>query len=179
MKKNNKSTLVLAFPKISVKDYKWIQSIREKHDKIFYHVVEPHFTIVFPVFNFDLKSINNHIKIAVKNVKAIKFSILGATTVKDSFSDGADVFLIPDKGNSEIIKLHDKFYTGILLKELRLDIPFIPHIAIGRGGNIRGSKKIADKINKEKFLINGIINELDLVEYEYPIVKTINKFKLH
>jgi 2'-5' RNA ligase len=178
MKKNNESILVLAFPKISVKDYKWIQSIRGKYDKTFYHVVEPHFTIVFPVFNYDLKYINNYIKKIVKNVKPIKFSIRGATTVKDSFSDGTDVFLIPDEGNSDIIKLHDKLYTEVLFKELRLDIPFIPHIAIGRGKDAFESKKIADKINENEFLINGIVDELTLVEYEYPKIKTINKFLL-
>ena len=179
MKESNKSILVLAFPKIRVSDYKWIQLIRRKHDKAFYNVVEPHFTIVFPVFNFNINKISAHVSIVAKSIKPIKLSIRATTIVKDSFSDGIDVFLTPDEGNSDIIKLHDKLYTEILLKELRLDIPFIPHIAIGRGENALESKKIADKINKEKFIINGIIDELDLVEYEHPIVKTIKKFKLH
>jgi len=179
MKESNKSILVLAFPKIRVSDYKWIQLIRRKHDKAFYNFVEPHFTIVFPVFNFNLNKISAHVLRMSENIKPIKFLIRTATIVKDSFSDGVDVFLTPDEGNSDIIKPHDKLYTGVLFKELRLDIPFIPHIAIGRGKNAIESKKIADKINKEKFIIKGSINELDLVEYEYPIVKTIKKFKLH
>jgi 2'-5' RNA ligase len=178
MKDKNKSLLVLAYPKIPGKDYKWIQSIREKHDKAFYHVVEPHFTIVFPVFNFDLKSINSHIEKVVKKVNPIKFSIRGSAIVKDSFSESTHVFLVADEGNSDIIKLHDKLYTGILFKELRLDIAFIPHIYIGEGKNALESKKVSDKINEEKFSINGIIEELDLVEYEYPKVKTINKYLL-
>ncbi len=173
-----KTYLGLAFPKFSYRDYKWIQSIRKEHDKIYYDVVEPHFTIVFPVFNFNLKEISAHVSKVVKNIKRINFSLRVTTIVKDSFSDGVDVFLTPDEGNSDIIKLHDKLYTGILLKELRLDIPFISHIAMGRGEDALASKKRADKINKEKFLINGIIDELDLVEYEHLIVKSIKKFSL-
>jgi 2'-5' RNA ligase len=178
MGKNNKSILALAFPKISDSDYKWIQLIRGKYDKTFYHVVEPHFTIVFPVFNYNLNIIKAHVNNIAENTKRFKFSIRTVNIVKDSFSDGTDVFLTPDEGNSDIIKLHDKLYTEVLFKELRLDIPFIPHIAIGRGKDAFESKKIADKINEEEFLINGMVDELTLVEYEYPKVKTINKFLL-
>ena len=151
---------------------------KEKYDKAFYHVVEPHFTIVFPVFNYNLKAVTAHVKNIAKNTRQFTFPIRTATIVKDSFSEGIDVFFTPDEGNSDIIKLHDKLYTEVLLKELRLDVPFIPHIAIGRGKDAFESKKIADKINGNEFLINGIVDELTLVEYEYPKVKTINKFLL-
>ncbi len=45
--------LVLAYPELLDKDKQWIDSFRSKHDHLFYGVVEPHFTIVFPTFGIE------------------------------------------------------------------------------------------------------------------------------
>ncbi len=172
------SNLVLAFPKLSRIDYEWIQSVRKKYDNRYYNIVEPHFTIVFPVFNIDESQLENHIKKVCSLFTPIQFSIRTSTVVKDSFSDFTDVFLVPDEGNSQIIKLHDKLYTDILSKELRLDIAFIPHIGIGASRNLEESKIISENLNNQNILIEGTINELDLIEYDYPKVKFIKKYFL-
>ncbi|MFO7890546.1 MAG: hypothetical protein R6V04_09435 [bacterium] len=44
------SYLVLAYPELSDEDFNLIQNYRKVND-IFYSMVDPHFTIVFPVFN--------------------------------------------------------------------------------------------------------------------------------
>lgn len=46
--------LVLAYPELSKNDYDWIQDFRRKHDELYYKIVEPHFTIVFPTFGFSV-----------------------------------------------------------------------------------------------------------------------------
>lgn len=172
------SNLVLAYPEIKTEDYEWIQSIRKKYDDYYYNVVEPHFTIVFPVFNYSTELLSQHIRKISEKTCSVKFSLKTTTIVKDSFSDFTCVFLVPDIGNSEIIKLHDKLYTDILRKELRLDIPFIPHIAIGGSNIAEEAKEISDKINAEDFEITGEIKKLDLIEYEHPMVKTLEVFAL-
>jgi hypothetical protein len=52
---------VINYPTISEKDFQWIQSIREKYDKLFYYVVKPHFTLVFPIENISLEPLFMHI----------------------------------------------------------------------------------------------------------------------
>ena len=47
------SLLVLSYPEIEKKHYDWIQTLRKDNDELYYNVVEPHFTIVFPVSNFN------------------------------------------------------------------------------------------------------------------------------
>jgi 2'-5' RNA ligase len=183
MQEKKTSLIVLAYPKISDKNYKWIQSIREQNDKNLCHVVGPHFTLVFPTLNFDIKSITDHISMVVESVKPIQFSIHGTTIVKNPFRESTNLFLIADQGNSDIIKLHDKLYTGVLFKELRLDIPFIPHITIGEAKDPLELKRLSDDLNGKRFSIDGIINEitleeLDLTESEYPKAKSIRKFRL-
>jgi len=70
------------------------------------------------------------------------------------------------------VKLHDKLYSCTLKNELRLDIPYIPHIGIGGSINPLESKSIADELNKSNFSIEGVLDKLDIVSYNYPEVKT-------
>jgi len=172
------SNLVLGYPEIKTKDYQWIQSIRKKYDDYYYNVVEPHFTIVFPVFDYSFELLREHIFRISQNTHTIKFNLKSTSIVKDSFSDCTNVFLVPDIGNSEIIRLHDKLYTDILRKELRLDIAFIPHIAIGGSHNAEEAKDISDEINKVNFEIVGEIRNLSLIEYDHPKVELLEKFNL-
>jgi 2'-5' RNA ligase len=169
------SNLVLAYPKLNREDYNWIQSVRKEYDNRYFNVVEPHFTIVFPLFNYNFKELEKHIANVCDNCKPIQFTIRAASVVKDSFSDYTDVLLVPDEGNSQIIKLHDKFYSGIISTDLRIDIPFIPHIGVGANKNPKESKLLCDKLNNKNICIQGIINELEDSTPKCDRLKIANK----
>ncbi|MEW6196830.1 MAG: 2'-5' RNA ligase family protein [Bacteroidota bacterium] len=159
------SLLVLAYPSIEKKDYDWLQSVRAKYDERYFNIVEPHFTIVFPVFDIDEKVFIKHVEKITKNIKTFYFVLRCSQVVKDSFSDYYDVFLIPEEGYRIFVKLHDSLYTGILEKELRIDIPFIPHLGIGNNKDPFACKNFADDINIKGIEIVGAINKLDIVSY--------------
>jgi len=160
------SLLVLAYPKIEKQDYEWIQNIRSKEDERFYDVVEPHFTLVFPVSNINQEVFINHVQKVSKKYGTFYFALRCAQIVKDSFSNYTDVFLVPEEGYRIFIKLHDALYTGPLEEELRLDIPFIPHIGIANHKDARKCKELADRINTQNPEIIGAINKLSIVSYE-------------
>jgi hypothetical protein len=103
--------LVLAFPKLSENDYKWIDSFRKNHDSIFYGVGEPHFTIVFPTFDIDPADFIKEIKDRSSDFPKFNFNIRCAMINNDQLSDYCHIFLIPDEGNSNIVKLHDLLYV--------------------------------------------------------------------
>jgi len=172
------SLLVLGYPTFKREDFEWIQNIRSKYDIKYYNVVNPHFTIVFPVFNSTQKEFIEDVIKKTYETKKIGFNLKCAVIVKDSFSLSTDVFLVPDEGNSEIVKLHDKLYTGILKDELRLDIPFIPHIGVGGSTDPYESKSIADELNKSNFNVYGFIDKLAVVSYNYPKVETLEEINL-
>ncbi len=172
------SLLVLSYPDISEKDFEWIQKIRKEHDELYYKVAAPHFTIVFPVFNMEPDLFIKNIKNMAENIKAFDFTMRCAVIVKDSFNEYSHVFLVPDEGYSHIVKLHDRLYTGLLLPELRLDIPFIPHVGAGNSISPETCKSLADRLNQENFAIMGTIKDLDIVEYNNNTVKTIEKITL-
>src|SRR5262245_22726723 len=54
----------------------------------------------------------------------------------------ADVFLVPDEGNSALSLLHDQLYTGPLVSHLRLDLQYVPHITIGTLSDREKAKRL-------------------------------------
>lgn len=170
--------LVLAYPEIEQKDFTRIQSIREKNDARYYNIVDPHFTLVFPVNEIPHDKFISHVFSVSRKFSKFYFVLRCAQIVKDTFSNFTDVFLIPEEGYRIFVKLHDALYTGILEKELRLDIPFIPHMGIGNDTDPHECKRLADKINAENIEIFGAIGKLDIVSYTENSVKTLEQIRL-
>lgn len=169
------SLLVLAYPEIEKKDFNWIQSFRAKHDERYFNVVDPHFTMVFPLFSVSEKELINHVQKTAKKFNEFFFVIRCAQIVKDSFSDYTDVFLIPEEGYRIFVKLHDALYTDLLEKELRLDIPFIPHLGIANSLDPLKCKKLADEINSKNIEIVGAVSKLSIVSYENDKVELLKE----
>ncbi len=172
------SLLVLGYPNLSPDDFEWIQSMRARYDKLYYDVVPPHFTIVFPVTNVDEQKFKAHIKEHAQWLEYVSFVLRCAVVVKDSASKYTHVFLVPDEGYSGIVKLHDRLYTGVLASELRLDLPFVPHIGVCNSVDPNICKKLAGDLNASNFEIAGDIDELNIVNYEGANVTTIEKISL-
>jgi hypothetical protein len=172
------SYLVIAYPVLKKTDFDKIQSYREINDKLFFNVVEPHFTIVFPVFDKTETQFIEEIKLKTIGIEKITFNLKCSTINKDAFSDNYHSFLVPDEGFSKIIKLHDKLYSDKLKENLRLDIDFIPHIGIGNSTDKHLCKTMVDEWNKTEFSIIGTIKELTIAKYENKTVTKIEKIEL-
>ena len=158
--------LVLAYPKISKSDYGWIQDVREKEDKRYFGVVEPHFTIVFGTAKLDLDEFTAHVKEKTQNFKTFDMILDSTKIVKDDFQDIYHAFLIPSQGNNEITTLHDVLYTGVLASELREDLSYIPHVGIGTNQDKRPLEELVKQFNATNRKIIGSISELTIVGYD-------------
>ena len=154
----------LAFPKISAADLAWIQAVRQEHDPQF-ALVDPHFTLVFGT-EVDEAQLRTHVQTCLQSFPGFKFVLRSALVVKDSFSPNYQVFLLPDEGLSELVKLHDGLYTAVLAPALRLDIPYIPHITIAASPDVQKMKQLADDLNKQSFSIAGRVEEITLVKFK-------------
>lgn len=170
--------LVLAYPDIKGSDYELVQNYRKNNDELFYTVVEPHFTIIFPVFDFSESLFIKEIIEKSKDVEKIKFVIRCATINKDAFNEYFHAFLVPDEGYSNIVKLHDKLYSGILKENLRLDLDFVPHIGIGNSKDKYLCKQMVNEWNNKEFAISGSISRLTIVNYENDIVTKLKEIEL-
>ena len=170
--------LVLGYPKIEDSDFKWIQSIRSIYDERYFKVVNPHFTIVFPVFNIEREAFIEHVGNCIQQFESIEFILRCSMIVKDSFSNYTDIFLVPSEGFDRIVMLHDKLYANLFIPELRLDIPFIPHIGIGASTDPKLCKKVSDELNSKPISISGRVECVDVVNFENNRVETIVQYQL-
>jgi len=170
--------LVLVYPKISTDDYDFIQRYRKAHDPKYFSVVKPHFTIVFATSNIVEKVFVDEIKEQSKGIRKFDFEIKCATLNQDDSGDYYHEFLVPDRGYSNIVKLHDKLYSGKLYGNLRFDIDFIPHIGIGNSEDGKACKKRIDALNSNDLEIKGLVDVLDIVAYENNRITTIERVQL-
>ena len=169
--------LIIAYPQLTDTDYTWIQTIRRQHDPQV-ELVAPHITLVFPFAAIPQEHCVDHIMAATQGMHPVPLTFRCALVVKDDFSPITHVFLVPDEGFSALVKLHDRLYTSILATELRLDIPFIPHITIGGSTDPRIAKEIADQINHEGIAIKSRLSALDLILYENNTITTLHRIIL-
>jgi len=170
--------LALAYPSISEADFNWLQAYRAENDELFYGKLAPHFTIVFPLTNMTQEQFITEIAKQLSGVKKIDFELNAASTHKDEFSEYYFQFLIPGKGYDDIVKFHDKLYSGNLLLNWRRDIEYIPHITIGNSRDETKCRSETDRLNELNLSISGQIQNLTVAKYEDGIVTNLETFDL-
>ena len=169
---------VVNYPTLADADLAWIQSVRQKHDPLYFNVVDPHFTLVFPTDGVPAQTLIDHVRQHVRESFAFEVVLRCAILGDPDFQDHAHAFLVPDEGFSEVVRLHDRLYTGPLESELRLDLPFVPHVGIANTPRPEQCKTIVDQLNAEAFEVRGRVETLDVIGYDGERVWTIEQFYL-
>ncbi|MGG0730517.1 2'-5' RNA ligase family protein [Bacillus paramycoides] len=134
-----------------------IESMREKHDPLF-GLIRPHITIVFPfesaISNDELKS---HILNLSKEIRPIEIEFASRISREREY-----LFLEVERGKEQIEELHISLYTGPLLQFLRTDIPYIPHVTVGRKSSAELAAEIAKEIPSFHEKLNCIIDRISV-----------------
>ncbi len=176
---NRKMSLAIVnFPTLSKADYDWIQSVRAEHDRLYYHVIEPHIALVFPTDVIDEPVLLEHARHHAAAHPAFEAVFRCAILGDPDFQEHAHAFLVPDQGFSEIVHLHDRLYTGPLAPELRLDLPFLPHMGIANTPTPEACKSIVDRLNAMPFVIRARIESLNVIGFDGKQVWPIKRFPL-
>ena len=170
--------LVLAYPKIGQEDFEWIQSLRIKYDQAHYNILRPHITLVFPFEDVAENELIEHVQAIASKTTPLRFVLRGAALVYNHFEDCWHVFLIPDEGNSRILKLHDRLYTGILADKWLLKVPYIPHITIATMRDCQECKDLTGEVNREGLEIGGMIEAIEIVGFVKGRIESIRRIGL-
>jgi len=171
------SLLVVAYPKCAPRDRAWIQSIRERYDPHF-ELIAPHVTLVFPNDRIDAKLLGQHVGQVCQAFSAFRFVARTSIIVKDHFSPLTHLFLVPDEGFSQVVRLHDALYRGPLAADLILEVPFIPHITIGAFDAMSEAKAQADALNQASFSLACSITTISLIQDQGQEIRTLEQFRL-
>lgn len=170
--------LVVAYPKLAQSDFDFIQNYREQNDPRYFSVVDPHITLVFAIGDIDKDSFVNEVKNKIAGIEPFDFEIKVATINQNDDGKYYHEFLVPDTGYSNIVKIHDKLYSGLFAPHLRFDIDFIPHIGIGNSDEAQISKQRIDELNAKGVSISGRVDNVDVIEYADGKVTTVEKIAL-
>lgn len=167
-------TILLFLNDMSINE---IEDIRKKHDPLF-GLIPPHITVVFP---FESSISNDELKLHIlklsKGIQEIEIEFANQIT-----GEGEYLFLRVEKGQKQIEKLHDLLYRGALLQFLKEDIPYIPHITVGRKERTELATEapkdmhsfpeklqcVIDRISVERIGENGE----SIIEFEVPLQKS-------
>ena len=169
--------MAVCYPHLADKDHSLIQSVRKTHD-MNYDMIEPHFSIIFPISDIDISSFADHCRSCCRDFHSFSIEIRCAIIHKDSCNDLWYTFLVPDAGFGNIVRLHDRLYRGILAAKLIPEMTYIPHITIAHAKDSSTCKTLADRLNEEKINIAGQISTVDLITLESEKVHTFEKIKL-
>lgn len=169
---------VLSYPIISDVDYKNIQNFRESKDSLYYHVAKPHFSFVFPVEGISQSDFVTEMIKQTDGVQPFHFELKCAVINKDAFLDFYHMLLVPDQGFSDVVKLHDRLYSGLFFSYLRMDIDFIPHVGIANSKDKYEVKRWVDQWNRSAPVISGWVDKLMVVDYSDNVLTDLYEVNL-
>lgn len=172
------SLAVVNYPRFAEEDFNWIQSVRQKYDRLYFDVIGPHFPLVFPTEAVTEEELTEHVRQCIAGASAFEVVFRCVVLGDPDFQGHAHAFQVPDEGFSDIVRLHDRLYTGVLRNELRLDLPFLPHVGIANAPAPEECKDIVDQLNREHFEIRGRVETLDIIGFDGKRVWTIEQLKL-
>ncbi len=170
---------VVAFPKLEARDIRNIGDFRAQYDVVNHGLIEPHFTLVFPTDLLSYADLVTEIRQRASDVAAFRFALRCATVHKDAFASDYHVFLVPDEGNSRLVKLHDLLYGQRLQPALRTDIDYIPHLTVATLPDGKRCGELAQEWNLDNKEITGRIDEIAIVRLDGSGVERIVTIRLH
>ncbi|MDF1794617.1 MAG: 2'-5' RNA ligase family protein [Thalassobaculaceae bacterium] len=157
------SLVVLGRPAMAAADRAWIDALRGRHrGAIFQESIGAHVTLVFPTEVTDPTSATSHLATVAAETAPIELSFRAAMPWLDKFSGETYVYLVPDAGNGALIRLHDYLYSGPFADVLRLDLPYVPHITLGRFGEAKIAKALVDDLNAQEIEIRARLETVEL-----------------
>ncbi len=127
----NHTLYTVAYPECDAQDLHAVDAWRADHDPAGHALVRPHFTLVFACNALDEPTYLAHVAVVAARTAPIAFQCRYAMLGADAHSPRAHAYLVPDEGYAALSLLHDALYTGPLDDQLRLDLPFTPHITVG------------------------------------------------
>src|SRR6185369_1807887 len=112
------------FPEI---DLELINSLRADYDPQF-KLIAPHITVVFPVpDSIGEHNLVSHIQTVLQDCQPFPIRLRGLMKSWDEY-----LFLVLQKGEDDVIRLHDNLYTGLLSEYRNKEMEFVPHLTLGK-----------------------------------------------
>jgi len=172
-----KTLYTLAYPEFLDDGLEGIEEIRRLYDPQ-YALVLPHFTMVCAS---DARIAEGeylkHIRSVCRSAQPFQFVCRYVMFDLDARTGKAYACLVPDEGFSNIARLHDSLYRGVLAQSLRLDIPYIPHITIASNLDPNDAKNLCDELNTQGAKVTGRVGAMTVAALENARITDLATFE--
>jgi len=155
---------VVGRPMLKPADRAWITALSDRHGGNAVPEIGAHVTLVFPTDTADATTATGHLAAVAGDTPPLALGFRCAVPMPGA--GGSWVYLVPDEGFSGLVRLHDRLYTGPFAEALRLDLPFIPHVTLGRIAEAKLAKALADDLNAQEPEILGRLETIELLRLE-------------
>lgn len=169
----------VAFPEWPVADAAFVDAFRRQHDEAMHAVVEPHVTLLFGCSALPVPEYLAHVERVASAASVLKVRFRYAMLGADDEQPLAYVFLVPDEGHAGLSLLHDCLYGGPMAAHLRLDLPYTPHVTMGRSADRLQAKGWCDQLNEAGLDIEARISMLTVGEIEAGRFVHLADYPLH
>lgn len=170
-----KKILTLAYPRLSGPDAEFIEAFRQQHDGQ-HRLAKAHFTMAFGSAGIDEHAYLKHVEETARAARPIAFACRYAMLAGDAAQ--AYAYLVPDEGYSQLSRLHDALYRQLLAPTLRLDLPYVPHIAVASSSNRALMKSLCDELNQGNLEIRGSVERLTVAALENSVLTDLVSYPL-
>nr|WP_302597514.1 2'-5' RNA ligase family protein [uncultured Cellulosilyticum sp.] len=137
-----------------------VENIRDKYDPLA-HKVNAHITLVFPFCStYSTRELELWLKKILKNVEPFEVELKGISMASNAFENY--LFLNIVRGREEIMQLNETLYDG-LLREFKSDLPYIPHMTLGK---LQNKEELDAAYEEVKKLQNTFVARIDTVYIE-------------
>lgn len=106
-------------------------------------------------------------------VRAAEVAVVAYPVLSEVVAGGYYVSLLAGEGKVALTTLHRALYKGILAAYRRPDLPFVPHVTVGRHGQLRRCERLARRLEKESRGVRARIDGVGVVEVRDALVRTV------
>lgn len=150
----------VGYPAWAEADWAWVETIRRRHDAAKAAMIAAHVTFVFPTDLLAKGAFLAHLRDRLRGVAPIDFTLSAVESAPHDLLTDHHVFLLPERGRDALAALHDRLYAGPLTPALRLDLPYRPHVTVGRLADAAQAAAVADEIQRHGRVVGGWIEAL-------------------
>ncbi|PGZ97347.1 2'-5' RNA ligase [Bacillus pseudomycoides] len=151
-----------------------IEEIRRKHDPL-YDRIPPHITLVFPFMNeVSNENLKKHIETNISKMNPFHITLSPVVTNADEY-----LFLLIKDEKENIIELHNKLYTDFLQPFYRKEIPYVPHVTVGRKSDKEHALRVITDLHPLRDIMRFTIDKItvesigengkSIIEFEVPL----------
>ena len=151
---------VVTFPEFDEETRAQLETLRRNHDPLAWRIAA-HIEIIAPTTQSQAQ-LRHLLERVAEHAAAFPLLLRRAVAVQPPAPQRAEVWLIPDTGNSDLLQLHDQVLLDTGTRSL-FDPRYYPHVTIAAHDDIAQCTRIAQQMNDSGRRFSGLITALDLV----------------